>query len=298
MITEFNSASSMQGLGVFSSDNFELLVAAKVDISCSAVLDGRVLAVLSSNEGDPRNFLSEQLSTLDNDNYHLIALASETSFQEMGNPDISVLNVDGTFANSRQLEALKETIIPLESQRALDIEITLGSVFTGGSREAYEKLLTEEPDRFASLLAIAGEPYAAGECEEYLVHRIDFPRNRGWASVPMEEIVSDGLQCIFNQSMNYSDRDYSLPDGADEVSSSSLCVEFRDLTDCGELNAEESKIYYYRYSVSGEPDEFGDLDESNSGEYIGPMVIATIRTGNGTVASITWDEITAWEFEN
>ena len=288
----------MLGLGIFSRDNFELLVAAKVDISCFADLDGKVLAVLSCNGGDPRNFLNEQLSTLDNSNYHLIALGSETHFEEMDNPDFSVLNVDGSFANLKQLEALEETIIPLESQRALDIEITLGSVFTGGSREVYEKLLTEEPDRFSSLLAIAGDPYSAGESEEYLVHRIDFPRYRGWTSVPMEEILSDGLQCIFNQSMNYNDPDYSLPDGADEVSSSSLCVEFKDLANCGELDEEESKIYYYMYAVKGEPFEFGDLDESNSGEYIGPMVVATIRTGNGTVASVTWDEITNWDFED
>lgn len=215
----------------------------------------------------------------------------------MGNPDFSVLNVDGSFANSKQLETLEETMIPLESQRALDIEMTLGCVFTGSSREAYENMLGEEPDRFASLLAIAGEPYAAGESEEYLVHRLDFPRNRGWTSVPMEEILSEGLQCFFNQSMNYNDMEYSLPDGADEVSSSSLCVELKDLADCGEIDEEESKIYYYMYSISGEPDEFGDLDESNSAEYIGPMVVASIRTGDGTVASITWDEITAWEFE-
>jgi len=76
----------MLGLGLFSQKNFEILKKAEVGVQASTRLGDKVLAAIADDGDDPRYFLSEQLVLLNSEEYHLIALSSETSFEELGNP--------------------------------------------------------------------------------------------------------------------------------------------------------------------------------------------------------------------
>jgi hypothetical protein len=288
----------MLGLGLFSEKNFDILAKAKVEIQSSAVVGGKVLAVIACDGDDPRSFLSDELALLDSGEYHLIALSSETSFEEMGEASYSVLNSEGSFASPSELEELEESVIPVESQKALDIEVTLGCVFKGKAKQVFQTMVREDPERFASLLAVGGDPNNHDDADEYLVHRLDFPRERGWTGISEEEIKSDGLEPFFCETSNYLDPEFKLPECADQVTERSICSELKDLASCGELDESLTKINYYLYWIGGSPDVFGDLDESESHEYIGPMVVATFRNSGGCLASITWEEITNWDFED
>jgi len=286
----------MLGLGLFSQKNFEILKKAEVGFQASTRLGDKVLAAIADDGDDPRYFLSEQLVLLNSEEYHLIALSSETSFEELGNPSYSVLNATGSFASLSEIEELDESIIPVDSQKSLDIEVTVGCIFKGNAKQQFQAMLREDPERFASLIAIGGDPSEADNSEEYLVHRLDFPRKRGWIGVSEDEIKSEGLEPFFLEVSNYLDPEFKLPGYADQVTERSICSELKDLAGCGELDESLTKINYYMYWIGGNPDTFGDLDERESGEYIGPMVVATFRNSRGSVASITWEEITNWDF--
>jgi len=288
----------MLGLGLFSQKNFDVLLKEGVGIRASALIGEKRLAVVICGRGDPRSFLSDELALLDSTEYHLVALSSETSFEELGNPIYSVLNSTGSFASLSEIEALENSIIPVESQKALDIEVTLGCVFKGKTREEFRTMLRDDPERFASLLAVGGDLSDDDDTEEYLVHRLDFPKTRGWTGISEDEIKSDGLEPFFREKSNYLDHEFKLPDCADQVTEGSICSELMDLAGSGEIDESLTKINYYMYRIGCSPDAFGDLDESESGEYVGPMAVATFRNSGGCVASITCEEITNWEFED
>ena len=283
---------------MFSQKNFDILLNAAVKIQSSTVLDEKILAVISCDGYDrARDFLFNERSLLDSEDYHMIALSSDTDFEEMGNPLYSVVNSKGSFASLSEIEELDQSIIPVESQKAIDIEVTLGCIFQGKAIETYRNLLRDDPERFASILAVGGELSNTDDGESYLVHRLDFPRKRGWTGVSLDEIKSENLEPFFTHTSNYLDPEHKLPDCADQVTERSICSELKDLASCGDLDGSLSKINYYMYWIGGSPFAFGDLDETESGEYIGPMVVVTFKSADGCAASITWEEVTNWDFE-
>ena len=283
-------------LGLFSLSNFELLKASGLNIECSANNGGRVIAVLRSDDCFIESLVDEGLNRLNEDEYYIFGVSSETEFSNIGNPSFSVLNESGDFASKDEVSNLVG--ISAESQKSLDVCVTLGIVISEPACEHYLNLLNANPDRFSCINALGGIPSRAGSSDEYLVHRLDFHKSRGWISEGLDSLLENGAKPFFNNSSSALRTGLVSLGEPKKVSEHAICSELVDLVDNGNLDEEHTKVHFYRESIAGYPESYGCLDEEDSGEYIGPMVIATFYSKEGFMAAITWEEITVWNFDD
>jgi hypothetical protein len=283
-------------LGLFSLTNFELLRASGLNIECSAISGSRVMAVLRSDDCLIECLVDGGLNRLDEDEYYIIGVSSETEFTDIGNPHFSVLNESGDFASKDEVSNLVG--ISAESQKSLDICVTLGVVISEPICEHYLNLLSANPGRFSCIHALGGTPSRVGSNDEYLVHRLDFHKSRGWIGEELESLVKSGVKPFFKNNLCSLRTKLESPGQSKTVSEHAICSELVDLVENGNLDGEHTKVHFYRGSITGYPESYGCLDEEDSGEYIGPMVIATFYNKDGFMAAITWDEITVWNFDD
>lgn len=283
-------------LGLFSLSNFELLKASGLNIECSANNGGRIVAVLRSDDYFIESLVDEGLKGLNEDEYYIIGVSSETEFSDIGNPDFSVLNESGDFASHDEVSKLVG--ISAQSQKSLDICVTLGIVVSEPACEHYLSLLNANPDRFPCINALGGIPSRAGSKDDYLVHRLEFHKSRGWIGDGLDSLVESGAKPFFKNRLGALRTGLVSPGESKTVFENAICSELADLVDNCNLDEEHTKVHFYRDSVTGYLESYGSLDEDNSGEYIGPMVIATFYNKDGFMAAITWDEITVWSFDD
>ncbi|MBD1194454.1 MAG: hypothetical protein H9532_10030 [Vulcanococcus sp. Clear-D1] len=283
-------------LGLFSLSNFELLKASGLNIECSANNGGRIIAVLRSDDCFIESLVDEGLNKLNEDEYYMIGVSSEYEFSDIGNPDFSVMNASGDFASGDEVSNLVG--ISTESQKSLDVCVTLGIVVSEPMCEHYLNLLNANPKRFSCIHALGGIPVRAGSNDEYLVHRLDFHKSRGWTGQGPDPSVACSVKPFFSNSISAQHPELVSAAESKAISEYAICSELVDLVENGNLDEQYTKVHFYRGAIEGYPDSYGSLDEEDSGEYIGPMVISTFYNKDGFMAAITWDEITVWNFDD